>query len=589
MKYPTIRSLSAMTVLAVLGASCDANDEIGGGAGVADEEPPTGGQSAIEIRSETSYAELSGMRYSLTPVDCGTGADLGPVIEIDRPLEDQTIPGNLPDHQNDPLDEDSAHRFADLFEVVDPGCWDVMSTPLGPDGTPSEECAAAWKNGVVVHEGETTEVFLLNQCMGSDRGGIDLIAALNEEPNLDDVDFLDSKFICGGPTPICARGSDPDDDPLEFELIAADGCEVAPIDPVDDYDACFELTCHDWGRFDLTMRVYDLAWRDGDLVRIEDWLAEEGYPNESHGELGFFAYFDGIKHYPDADGDGFGDADADPTLVCEGDEPPPGTLPNDGDCDDDEALSNPAAEEVCDTVDNDCDGDVDEGITFDQDAEIVLLQDLSGSFYDDLPNVSAALPSLHAGINECVGEARFGLGSFIDKPFSPFGNVGDYSYRADLALTADLAALTAAFDALTLGSGGDGAEAQLVALMHAALDEAYYGFTTSAKRVFVLFTDYSNHVAGDCGAGTCTSGANDGDATLDEYEDYPAISQAATALAAVGVEVVFAVTSSQVSHYESLLTNLGVDGSVVTLSSDSSNLTSAVLEGLQCACPSAGG
>ncbi len=68
------------------------------------------------------------------------------------------------------------------------------------------------------------------------------------------------------------------------------------------------MSCHDWGRTDLRARVYDLAHReDGTLIRIEDWLTEEGYPNESHGELNFWAYFDGIKYYPDEDGDGYGD------------------------------------------------------------------------------------------------------------------------------------------------------------------------------------------------------------------------------------------------------------------------------------------
>jgi hypothetical protein len=62
--------------------------------------------------------------------------------------------------------------------------------------------------------------------------------------------------------------------------------------------------------------------------------------------------------YPDVDGDGFGDASAQPEVVCE---QPPGTVANADDCLDDAAAVAPGAEEVCgDGLDNNCDGVVDE-------------------------------------------------------------------------------------------------------------------------------------------------------------------------------------------------------------------------------------
>jgi hypothetical protein len=48
---------------------------------------------------------------------------------------------------------------------------------------------------------------------------------------------------------------------------------------------------------------------NGTKKHIEDWLASEGYPGESHAELGLHAYFDGKKFYPDKDGDGHGGGD----------------------------------------------------------------------------------------------------------------------------------------------------------------------------------------------------------------------------------------------------------------------------------------
>ncbi|MFH1466914.1 MAG: MopE-related protein [Pseudomonadota bacterium] len=61
--------------------------------------------------------------------------------------------------------------------------------------------------------------------------------------------------------------------------------------------------------------------------------------------------------YPDADGDGYGDAAAAPVVQCE---QPSDLVGDGGDCDDSDPAVNPAATEACDGVDDDCDGAVDE-------------------------------------------------------------------------------------------------------------------------------------------------------------------------------------------------------------------------------------
>ncbi len=65
---------------------------------------------------------------------------------------------------------------------------------------------------------------------------------------------------------------------------------------------------------------------------------------------------DGTMYYPDADGDGFGDA-LGGALACS---QPDGTVTDGTDCDDATAARSPLAEEVCDELDNDCDDEVDE-------------------------------------------------------------------------------------------------------------------------------------------------------------------------------------------------------------------------------------
>lgn len=64
-----------------------------------------------------------------------------------------------------------------------------------------------------------------------------------------------------------------------------------------------------------------------------------------------------VSVWPDADEDGFGDADATPEQVCG---IPEGFVENGDDCDDADEEVHPEAEEICDLRDNNCDGTIDE-------------------------------------------------------------------------------------------------------------------------------------------------------------------------------------------------------------------------------------
>jgi MYXO-CTERM domain-containing protein/CSLREA domain-containing protein len=64
-----------------------------------------------------------------------------------------------------------------------------------------------------------------------------------------------------------------------------------------------------------------------------------------------------FEFWPDADGDGFGDANAEPISACAA---PDGYVDDASDCDDTAAGINPDAEEICDNgIDDNCDGLVD--------------------------------------------------------------------------------------------------------------------------------------------------------------------------------------------------------------------------------------
>ncbi len=83
----------------------------------------------------------------------------------------------------------------------------------------------------------------------------------------------------------------------------------------------------------------------------------DGVDNDCDGRVdeGF-----GTPWWPDADGDGFGDATATPSFYCE--HPGDGWAPSGTDCDDGDVAVNPKADETCNGVDDDCDGSVDEGL-----------------------------------------------------------------------------------------------------------------------------------------------------------------------------------------------------------------------------------
>ncbi len=77
-----------------------------------------------------------------------------------------------------------------------------------------------------------------------------------------------------------------------------------------------------------------------------------------------------VDHWPDADGDGYGDVFAAAEARC--DVSPAGYVPEASDCADDDATRFPGAPEECNGVDDDCSGTIDEDENVDSDADGVL-------------------------------------------------------------------------------------------------------------------------------------------------------------------------------------------------------------------------
>ncbi len=213
--------------------------------------------------------------------------------------------------------------------------------------------------------------------------------------------------------------------------------------------------------------------------------------------------------------------------------------------------------------------------------DVQFLQDLSGSFGDDIANVRNLIPSIVSALQAVQANSEFGSSTFVDKPISPFGAPGEWVYNTLLSLTTDATALTNAYSSMVIKNGMDEPEAQIESLMQLALHSAEVGFRTDSARFVVLFTDAPFHQAGDGAAAGITT-PNNGDAVMDGGgigEDYPFIAQLQAALVAANIIPIFAIANGYDAVYQNLVTQLG-RGTVVTLTADSSNVVAAITAGL---------
>lgn len=181
------------------------------------EAPPIGSLHAA-LAFTGGVHDVASMRYRVIPddEDCLDPA-AEPLDEANVALEEEALPGWL-----DPA-AGANHAFADALFVLQPGAYKVCAAPLNADGEPSAECAPAEGIFAVIAE-QTTEGVIYSQCAGDPSGGLDVVAALNDPPHIDDLDIGASKFIttCEAAT-ITVTARDPNGDPLSYAFSIAGG------------------------------------------------------------------------------------------------------------------------------------------------------------------------------------------------------------------------------------------------------------------------------------------------------------------------------------------------------------------------------
>ena len=244
---------------------------------------------------------VDGVRFSLQPVKCNDGTAKGDPIEETRSLEDIWLPGGIDKFADMPLDATSVHAFADALFTLKPGCYDVTTQPTLA-GLPVKRCKPAKELSVEVVAHKTREIFLLNQCDLGGNGALDVVAAINRSPQIVDLSYERSKFLpaCRLQT-LCATVSDADRDPIEFvwkftgSMLPYSGPAVVSHEMQADGSTveCIEVMGDEPGNYDFQLTVFDLVQDAGTQIRVEDWLANAGYPAESRDSLASFFYVSG--------------------------------------------------------------------------------------------------------------------------------------------------------------------------------------------------------------------------------------------------------------------------------------------------------
>eukprot|EP01057_Protomagalhaensia_wolfi_P000031 Protomagalhaensia_wolfi_Nauph_80__30@NODE_1018_length_1805_cov_137_501133_g769_i0_p2_GENE_NODE_1018_length_1805_cov_137_501133_g769_i0NODE_1018_length_1805_cov_137_501133_g769_i0_p2_ORF_typecomplete_len192_score31_50Integrin_beta/PF00362_18/2_7e10potato_inhibit/PF00280_18/0_056VWA/PF00092_28/0_11L_protein_N/PF15518_6/0_22_NODE_1018_length_1805_cov_137_501133_g769_i011861761 len=109
--------------------------------------------------------------------------------------------------------------------------------------------------------------------------------------------------------------------------------------------------------------------------------------------------------------------------------------------------------------------------------DIVLVQDATGTFADDWPNlVEKGIPSALETITEAHPGSRFGVIIHKDKPVEPLGIAptpengfySDFCVRTDISLSTDLDTILDGYNKYSPYGGGDPPECQFVALLAAS-------------------------------------------------------------------------------------------------------------------------
>ena len=200
--------------------------------------------------------------------------------------------------------------------------------------------------------------------------------------------------------------------------------------------------------------------------------------------------------------------------------------------------------------------------------DICLLEDETGSFFDDIDNLQGTTSSdIYDAITTKSPDAQFAVAGFRDYE-PPYGSPGDHVYHLLSAMSPDKNDWMNGVNALTAAGGGDWSEAQYDAIVAATGPEDLTdcgwrdpAITPGVQRVLVVATDATFHLPG-----VGKPHVNDATTTI-------------ATLQAQDIVVIGLKATGTDSELDGLAAATG--GSVQPLSSDGANIAEAILNGLK--------
>ncbi len=156
-------------------------------------------------------------------------------------------------------------------------------------------------------------------------------------------------------------------------------------------------------------------------------------------------------------------------------------------------------------------------------ADIMFAVDLTDSMSGEIATIKTESQAIIEAVNASVGDAQFGLISFMDydgthstteagsvpstytAKYGDFAVDGDYPYNLDQALTDNEATIDAKIQAMVLGYGGDGPQ-DYTRIIHESYSDGGIGWRGDATSFLILFGDNVPHD---------TNFDNDNDGTLE--------------------------------------------------------------------------
>uniref|UniRef100_A0A4X2K8A4 Integrin beta n=2 Tax=Vombatus ursinus TaxID=29139 RepID=A0A4X2K8A4_VOMUR len=235
--------------------------------------------------------------------------------------------------------------------------------------------------------------------------------------------------------------------------------------------------------------------------------------------------------------------------------------------------------------------------------DLYYLVDVSASMHNNIEKLNSVGNDLSRKMASFSHDFRLGFGSYVDKTVSPYISIhpgrihnqcSDYNldcmpphgYIHVLSLTENITEFERAVDRQKISGNIDTPEGGFDAMLQAAVCQSHIGWRKEAKRLLLVMTDQTSHLALDSKlAGIVVP--NDGKCHLKDNVyikstsmEHPSLGQLAEKLIDNNINVIFAVQGKQFHWYKDLLPLL--PGTVAgQIESKAANLNNLVVDAYQ--------